>query len=345
LDEDELENQTPTEAEDEGTRHRRRSSEQRLRSIIKNFLKRYFRGIRSAEFRELVGYEIVATNYVIVQHILWTLFNKEWMDSQTVIEALDEIWTFFWGGTQSQGYFDQLTSDQQMQAIERIDAQHADLELLACMYHAAYLARIGRWEDLRFRLRDTWRRVLLSPVLVVTTDVLLGASRLVQQVAPLNPPTPLDVVAELEALANFETRKTFLNALLQRLRLPAGTARFERQTVRRKGLGQDAHIDCLVLDASEALATVNGAVGILREWHRAEQLDYYRIQAEHGKALLYYDLKSQRALYQSPEGEIRPLDPENLSPAPTAWDDPLQRLHRTSIQASETLIREQVLAG
>ncbi len=45
LGEDEPEDETSPESEDEGTRRERRSGEQRLRSIIKNFLGRYFRGI------------------------------------------------------------------------------------------------------------------------------------------------------------------------------------------------------------------------------------------------------------------------------------------------------------
>lgn len=73
------------------------------------------------------------------------------------------------------------------------------------------------------------------------------------------------MATELKALANFETRKTFRKAILQRLCLPRGAARFERQTVRRKGMAQAATVDCLLLDESEALTTVDGAVGTLRE--------------------------------------------------------------------------------
>ncbi|MBV9279359.1 MAG: hypothetical protein JOZ41_04695, partial [Chloroflexi bacterium] len=345
LEEDEAEDQTPSEEEDEVVQRRCRSSEQRVRAIIRNFLRQYFRGIRSAEFQELVGYEIVVINYVIVQHILWTLFSKEWMDPRTVIESLQEMWSFFWGDTERDGYFDLLTSDQQMQAAERIDAQHADVELLASLYHAAYVTRIGRWDDLRVGLRDSWRQLLFSPALVVTTDVLVGASRLVRQVAAFNPPTPVDIAAELHALANLETRRTFMNTLLQRLHLARGTARFERQRIFRKALGRDAEVDCLMLEASEVLSTLDEAADILREWRRFEELDYYRIQARNGKALIYYDAKAQRATYQSPEGDRRPLNPEDLSPASADWDIPLRQLRQIGMEASETIRREQALAG
>jgi len=80
---------------------------QRRQRLLKNFIRRYLRGLRSPDFQELAGYEAMAQNYLIFAHILWRLYAKGWVEEEFVLDALLETWQCFWGDGQQPGYLAQ----------------------------------------------------------------------------------------------------------------------------------------------------------------------------------------------------------------------------------------------
>src|SRR5690606_14917211 len=74
LSESEIESEQEAEEAEAVRVQRRRSVQQRVRRLLISFINRYWRGIRSSDFQELAGHEVMAQNYVIFSHFLWRLF-------------------------------------------------------------------------------------------------------------------------------------------------------------------------------------------------------------------------------------------------------------------------------
>ncbi len=345
LDEDSAEEQPESQPEDETTRKRRRSDEQRVRTIIKNFLKRYFEGIDSPQFREMVGPEVITKNYVIVQHILWTLFAKPWMEPEYVIQSLAQVWRFYWGSEQQDGYFHDLTEEQQLQVLDWIDEQNADHVMLASLYYGAFLSRIGRWSDARFVLRDSWRHMLLSAPWAITVESIIASSRLASNVTSLHASSPSEIVEEVTLLATFETRRSFIDRLRSEYGVSQGACRFERQKIFRRLLDRQDSVECLVLDWGEAAFTRDQMISTLREWRQFDDLDYYRIQSAHGSPLVYYDVLAGRAVYSTGQNDLQVLDIATLLPMPLSCDHALAEMERLASRAMEALVNGHTLAS
>ncbi|GAH12531.1 unnamed protein product, partial [marine sediment metagenome] len=61
--------------EQEAEKEKRRTrGKARMRNIMKAFIRRYMRGIKSAEFLKLVDYDVIGNNYVIFSHVLWRMY-------------------------------------------------------------------------------------------------------------------------------------------------------------------------------------------------------------------------------------------------------------------------------
>lgn len=345
LDEDSAEEQPESQPEDEITRKRRRSDEQRVRMIIKNFLKRYFEGIHSDQFREAVGVEVITKNYVIVQHILWTLFAKPWMEPEYVIQSLAQVWRFYWGSDDQDGYFHDLTEEQQLLVLDWIDEQNADHVMLASLYYGAFLSHIGRWNDARFVLRDSWRHMLLSAPWAITVESIVASSRLAYYLTPLHPPSPSEIVEELTLIAKFETRRSFIDRLRSEYGVSQGACRFERQKIFRRVLDRPDSVECLVLDWGEAPFTRDQMISTLREWRQFDDLDYYRIQSTHGSPLVYYDVLAGRAVYSTGQNDLQVLDIATLLPMPLPCDRVLAAMEQLASRAMEALVNGHTLAS
>jgi len=176
----EAEAQTEEEREEqeqeEEQQHRRRSHSQRIRTILRNFIRRYLRGIRSKPFQEWAGFEVIAQNYIIFNHVLFYLLGKrEWIDPEFVIETWLEMTLFFWGGDQVPGYYEGLESTQQTQTMAWIREKHTDAEFVVGLFFSAETLEAAQLTDLRFRLRDFWRSFLRRPPFDITAEILTEA--------------------------------------------------------------------------------------------------------------------------------------------------------------------------
>jgi len=322
---DEAETAEDREEEAEAQERRRRTQIQRVGRLLKNFIRRYLRGIQSPDFQELMGYEVMANNYAIFSHILWRLFAKEWVEPEFIVDSLLRTWHFFWGSDGQPGYYWRLSREQEAQVLELLREYHTDAELLAATYYCAVLTRLGYWLDLRFRLRDFWRETMRRPPFDVTSALLEDAWSIVAHLIPYQPPFPSQIVDELAELARFTTRNRFLRTLEERHRFPQASCKFEKQPVYRKRLEGSDMVDCLVIDAGAALQDMDDAINLLRSWMQAEELEYYRLLNAVNGRVLYYDAHEHKGRYWAKDRrEETVFDP--VDPLPAAWTSQISRM-------------------
>ena len=339
LDEDsEAETEEEREREEEEKENRRRTQAQRVRRLLKGFIRRYLQGIRSSDFQKLAGFEVIAQNYVIFSHILWRLFGKDWVEPEFVLESLLQTWGFFWGTDGQTGYFGELEQEQQAQVLQWVREYHADAELLAALYYGAHLTRTERREDLRFALRDFWRAMLCHPPFSITAEILEETWHIVTRLIPYEPPPPTVIVNELTHLVQFETRDNFLRALEERYSSPRGSCTFTKQTVWREPLRREDTVHCLLIRAANALPSKETAVALLQAWMRFEDLDYYRIHNPLEGRILYYETLEQTGVYWARDQGGEPAELGFIAPRPASWDGPLSQLRVLAVQVDAGLV-------
>ena len=165
------------EAEDSGERQRRRLKiETRNRLAWQRFCDRFIRGIADPEFIDLVGPGVVVANAIIFNHLLALLIARHVIDADKGIACQLQLWSFLWGDHDRGGYLDALDDDTQFAAIEAIEARGGEVIVLSAVDLAGQLTWSSDWDDLRTNLRDVWRRLLESPLLAFTADVMKRAA-------------------------------------------------------------------------------------------------------------------------------------------------------------------------
>jgi len=352
LEDSATETEEEREQEEEERQHRRRTQAQRVARLLKNFIRRYLRGIRSPDFQEFAGFEVIAQNYVIFNHILWRLFSKDWVEPESVIDFLLQTWSFLWGDNSRAGYFQQLDEEQQTQVLQLIRGDHhSDAVLVAALYYSARLTRIGCWEQQRFSLRDFWRRMLCHPPFEITPETLEEAWYIMVSVIPYEPPLPTAIVEELVRLAAFETDDSFLRKLEERYHYPPGCCRFDDRgvSVRRASFVDSVVVDCLVVSAEDALPNLDAAIALLQEWMRFGNLDYYRISSPDrngSRKIVFYEVSDSAGVYWARDRGENPLEFGGpIEPRSTGWDDGLSRLKALAVQVDARLSFPRVREG
>lgn len=328
------------EREDEGEQHSR-SRSQRIGRMLRNFIRRYLRGISSEDFQEVAGVEVIVKNYVIFAHLLWRLFSKEWVEPEFITDALLKIWSFMWGSGSQDGYLENLTREQRQQALGWIEEHYADAELLAAIYYAARLAHAEKWVERRFALRDFWRQMLLDLPFSISTETMEESWLLVGDLLPDHTPLPTAIVQELRWLAEFETRQGFLRDLEAKQGYPQRSCNFENVKARRTGYANAMPVRCLVIHSEEALSTLDKALDVLRQWMRFEELDYYRITCpdQYGSCtVFFYEVSEDSVVYWARDREQEPVDVDRqIRSGATEWDHRLSILETAASEANITL--------
>ncbi len=326
------------EQEEEEKQKRRRSQAQRLRRILKSFIQRYLRGIRSPDFQELAGFEVMAQNYVIFSYLLWRLLAKDWVEPEFVIDSLLQTWTFFWGRSSQEGYFGRLDQEEQAQVLQLVQGdQHADAVLVASLYYGALMTRLQRWEELRFALRDFWRDLVCRSPFELNAQVLENTWHMLAEPLPYEPPVPSAIVEELVQLAQFETQDSFLRAVEERHGYPRGSCRFEKAKVYRERLGRADLVDCLVAQVDDALLTKDAAVSLLQTWMRFADRDYYRICTAKGNRILFYESPAKEGLYYAKDLGEEETVVGLVEPEAVPWDVALAHLRTLASQVEGRL--------
>ncbi len=341
LEESQAETEAEREQEEEEKQQWRRTSGQRLQRILKNFIRRYLRGLRSPDFQELAGFEVITQNYIIFTHMLWRLFAKGWVETEFVVDSLLQTWTFFWGSATQTGYYRELDETQQTQALQWIQEHHADAGLLAALYYSAHLTRLEHWQKPRFSLRDFWRELLRHPPFEATGKTLEETWRIVSHLIPYKSPPPTTIVDELASLSQFETKYNFLCTLEAKHQYPRHSCAFEKVTVWRRSLSKDVSVSCLVLRIEEALADKDAAIALLQAWMRSETLDYYRIASpdrDGSHKMLLYEVSEASGLYWARDRGEDPVDFGPVVLQPLDWEVALLEMKDLAAQVDADLV-------
>lgn len=325
--EPEPESEEEAEVREEDRQRRRRSTNKRVRLLMGNFIKRYLRGLRSRDFQEVAGSDVMAQNYIIFSHLLWRLLAKDWLDPETVLASYADSWEIFWGGNESRGYWAQLSDDVKQTVSMLLIEHHTPGMMLATTYEAEVaLHRSVSQQVLHLRIRNDWRNLLTFSPFSLDEDALMDAWFYVASLYGHNPPRPLELVGKLKSLAEFDTRKLFLRSLDRRFGLPDHSCKTTKVGINRPAVGRSDTVDCLVLGPG-AMMSCPIAVEILREWMRVEpHLGYYRLNTHDGGCVAYYDLKDSSGVYWIREcNDMQELT--DLEPSTMPWDGELARLY------------------
>jgi hypothetical protein len=189
--------------EDEERERRRVKTETRNRLAWQRFAERFTKALRDTDFLEVVGPQVAVTNAVILNHLLALLVAKGIVAVDKGIGYQVDLWSFLWGEGDDAGYLDSLPPDEQMTALDEFSERGFEVTVLSALGLAAELTRRGL-DELRLRLRHVWRRMLTSPQLCFTADVLRRASGL----------RPASALAEhLDHLAKEWTRREVDDAI------------------------------------------------------------------------------------------------------------------------------------
>jgi hypothetical protein len=342
LEESDAQTEAEREAEETEKEQRRWSQAQRLRSTFKHFIGRYLQGIRSPDFQELAGYEVMVQNTRIFSHLLWALFQKDWFepDSRFVIESLLKTWRFFWESSEGRGYLAQLDQEAQREVLHWLREQHADAQLLAGLYQCGRLTRTQKWQELRFELRDFWRGLLTAQPFPITSEVLEETWYWVADLYSFQPPRPTEFVDELCRLARFEIEHGFLRALEARHGYPSGSCAFERVKVRRESFANAVTVKCLSMQAGAALIDEETAVAVLQAWMQFEKLDYYRLaypDANAARRLVFYEVADSSGVYWDKDGDLTPVELAAVLPSDTQWNKRLHELRQSAARLNQDL--------
>ena len=197
---------------------------------------------------------------------------------------------------------------------------------MALVYLYARDARGSHLTDVRVRIRDAWRALLLGTKLPLDRIVLRDAGVLLRPTDPPNGPRLSDVVEELRLLADYRTRPEMMEALKQRFPLSAGRWHFEKVNVRRPSLGEEINTESLVVKDDELAFSLEDAQWTLAAWMQVESRSYYRVQVMSRKRrgtrfVAFYEPANQRGSYAALELGERPVALTSLHAPRAPWDD------------------------
>lgn len=330
---------------------RRQSVAQRTERILKSFIRRYLRGLRSPDFQKAAGYEVMVHNYSIFSYLLWRLFAKTWVAPEFLVESLLETWSFFWGNLEQTGYYWKLSEEEQALAKEWLCEQYGDGHLLAAMTWSASIVAVHEQQELRFALRDFWRAFLAHAPFQPTVKALEVAWRSLAVLRPYASPLPTQIVGDLARLADFETRDSFLRTMERRYRCPVRSWRFAKASVARESFVDGISVDCVVLPLNGALASQSHAMKVLQAWMRWDSRDYYRLASpdcNNAQELIFFDRTSGYGIYRVVGSSSGPVEFESVPVTAEPWDATLAQLQAKAIELESQIAlpieREQAQA-
>lgn len=328
---------------------RRRATQERVRRILTSFINRYIRGMKSPDFQQVVGSRVMTLNYVIFSHLLWRLFSRDWMKPEYLLKSLLEIWLLFWGANASRqsGYWSRLTPDERSELAALLAEHHVHGQMLAAAYTGAGVAKSEGTQKSRenlallFALRDQWRALLTNSGISLAKSDLEDAWYILAEYALLNPPRPSQIAAILSELADYDTREHFVRRIEGRFHFPPHSCRITKTGIIRPALNRHTYVEQLVLVRGTPLADVKAAQTLVQEWMRVEpRLGYYRITAQVGDAMIFYDTLEGSGAY-SPDTKSASFEEFGmLSPATLAWHGSLQKLQQLAVELDHEVSME-----
>lgn len=321
------------EGDDERAR-RRWSAEARINVLLRNFVKRFLRGLASREFQDIAGPEVLARNYVVFFHLLSRLAEREWIDQRFVTAGIARTIELFWGTTDAAGYVGRLDVGERAAVLGLVRETHSDAQVLATLYTGSRETRLTDLQDLRVGLRDAWRGILIHGDPPLTTAVLADARLMLRGVAPPDGPPPTDIVAELHGLARFLTRDELVAAVAARLDVPVSACAFVVEDVRSPWLGR-TNVKTLRVEHDDARFDVANARWALQVWMAAERLRHYRLaltsrDGRRTRYVAFYEPTARQGRYASLADRSPAVPLTSLGVLRSPWDDAIAALTQTA---------------
>lgn len=284
---------------DEERERRRLKTETRNRLAWQRFSERFTRALADRDFLDVVGPRVVLANAVILNHLLFLLVAKGVVTPEKGVSYEIDLWSFLWGEEARPGFVESLPEDEQMEAMEEFSERGLEVSVLTAMDLAVQLTKQHHLEALRVRLRHVWRRMLTSPHLCFTVDVLRRASRpgirpaaqltssLVQFARETTPREVQDAIAA--ALNTTRSRLVFREEAVQR-----GTARAVVEVIEVS----DPAVDITAAVALKLFAAVAAT---------DPRRDYVRVKHTVSKVVSIWDRRLPDCWWYDP-AEDEPLD-------------------------------------
>lgn len=306
---------------------RRWSRQTRINVLFKNFIKRFLSGLTSPDYEDVVGPEVVTSNYVIFLHVLARLYERDWVDEATLVGATAATMEAMWGSEQTAGYVARLDPDDFDTVIAIVRERHSDGQLLALLYCFARDLRQAHLADRRIQIRDAWRALLLGGRVPLDRAVLRDAGVLLRPIEEPDGPLLSKVVEELRQLAEYRTLDELLDALNKRFGTSPGSWYFDKVTVLIPPRPDGVNVECLLINNDDVSFGVEDAQWTLAAWMQVEPRDYYRVQvrslgaARSTRFVAFYEPALRRGQYAALGSGGESVALASLRSFAAPWDD------------------------
>lgn len=249
----------------------------RVKTLWRNFLKRFILGFSDPNFIELVGSTVVIPTYVLVNHLCRRLRVLEMVDIEFLNKTQIQLWEFMWGNETSIGYLE-LLSGEEKRVARRILQDHDD-------FAVTIVSVVDAWWDIWSRaetcldLRSAWHKILENENWKPDEDCLKRASKISGHCNG-NKDQLFD---ELFELASYHEVSELNRAISQALSIPISSLRMATDTVMRSGMRQT----CTYMDLDSEKLTLQMACEGIRTWKSIEtERSYFRLQSKTAVAIL-----------------------------------------------------------
>ncbi len=249
----------------------------RVKTLWRNFLKRFISGFSDPNFIELVGSTVVIPTYVLVNHLCRRLRTLEMVDIEFLNKTQIQLWEFMWGNDVSVGYLESL-SNEEKKVAQRILQDHDD-------FAVTIVSVVDAWWDIWSReetcldLRSAWHKILVNKNWKPDRDCLNRASIISFQCNGDKD----QLFNELFELASYHEVSELNRAISLALGVPVSSLRLATDTVMRSGVRQT----CTYIDLDCEKFTLQMACDGIKAWKSIEtDRSYFRLQSSAAVAIL-----------------------------------------------------------
>jgi len=255
----------------------RNPTRRRVKTLWRNFLKRFISGFSDPNFIELVGSTVVIPTYVLVNHLCRRLRTLEMVDTEFLNKTQIQLWEFMWGSETNISYLESLSGEEKKVA-RRILQDHDD-------FAVTIVSVVDAWWDIWSReetcldLRSAWHKILVNESWKPDNDCLKRASKISVRCDGNKD----QLFNELFELASYHEVSELNRAISSALGVPVSSLRLATDTVMRSGMRQT----CTYIDLDGEKLTLQMACDGIKTWKSIEtERSYFRLQSNTAVAIL-----------------------------------------------------------
>lgn len=320
----------------------------RNRRIVKRFIQRFLQEIQKPIVQKLLGTYGVMHTVIVMEHILWRLFFRDWIEDEFILDSYLDLWQFMWGNEGAPSSFMAgLNSEERSEVLIWIRESHADAQMLASLYYGATVIRKSANEELGVRLRDFARHILNSLPFDSTVDCLEDVWLYVADTDQHSPPLPSEIVERFSQLAEFNTERTFLRDLENRLGLPSHSCKFDHMVKVYRHHHGNARVTTLFVNSPTTPFTLEFSLRALRTWIRYEKRGYYRIALSipgRDDPMIFFDSDNAVCAFRGIDGEAVEISVHDLyGEYTTPWTPSLDTLADHALAVEDELTMPTIM--